>query len=195
MFDIMMVARSRATRITQFYSKTKGSPNFSQDSTVSQRYDRGNVSIIPQDLASVRKLLPPDKDEIQTAMEVLLSGGTTKPTAKNMSKLSPVLVSKYKIQTMLDFLLSKNIWYQTSGAAFSRENFADIFSDDDKEKDEAVPHIVDICWLPEDKANNVEGATADYTDCNEYTRPTGNDDIVMEAVGYAAGEKHPKTIK
>ena len=46
-FDLMLVARSRATRITQLYSNKAGAPNYGQDSTESQRYDRGNVSVIP----------------------------------------------------------------------------------------------------------------------------------------------------
>ena len=192
MFDIMMVARCRATRITQLYAKKKGSTNYRQDPTESQRYDRGNVSIIPQDVASVRPLLPPDSGEIQTAMAVLFSGGKEKPTAENMSKLSPVLVSKNRVQTMLDFLLTKNMWYQTSGVAFSPENFNNMFSDEDEGTDEAVPHAVDICWLPEEKAKDVEGANADYTDRNEYTCSGDNEDVVMEAVGYAAGDRTPQ---
>jgi hypothetical protein len=195
MFNTMMVAHSRATQITHLYSKKKSSPNYSQDSSESQRYDRGNVSIIPQDSVALRPLLLPDKDEIQTAMAVLFAGGTEKPTAANISKLSPILVSKTRVQTMLDFLLSRNKWYQSSGAIFSAENFVNMFTGEDADKDKAVPHAVDLCWLPEEHSETVEGMDADHTDRNEYARSPDDSDIVMEVVGYAAGDRPRKIIK
>ena len=195
MFDIMMVARSRATRITQLYSNKKGSSNYGQNHSESQRYDRGNVSIIPQDSAQLRTLLPPDRNEIQTAMVVLFSGGNERPSAENISKLSPCLVSKTKVRTLLDFLLGQNPWYQSSGAEFSLENFNDLFSEEDQDKDIAVPHAVELCWLPPSDVGNIEGGNADYTDRNENVSSENNDEMVMEAVGYAAGDKTPQNYK
>ena len=160
-----------------------------------QRYDRGNVSINPQDSVALRPLLPPDKDEIQTAMAVLFLGGKEKPMAANISKLSPVLVLKTRVQTMLDFLLSRNKWYQSSGAIFSAENFANMFTGEDTDKYKAAPHAVDLCWLPEAYSETMEGTDADYTDRNEYARSPDNSDIVMEAIGYAAGDKTPQNYK
>lgn len=195
MFDVMMVARSRATRITQLFSKKKGNTNYDHDPSESQRYDRGNISIIPQDSAMLRPLLPPDSSEIQTAMAALFSGSKEKPTADNISKLSPVLVSKTRVRTILEFLLTRNPWYQASGAVFSPENYADLFCVSDANKDEAVPKAVDLCWLPPDKANQTEGGNADYTDRNEYTRSKDSENVVMEAVGYTAGDRSPQNYR
>ena len=195
MFDIMMVARSRATQITQLYSNKKGSFNYQQNHSESQRYDRGNVSIIPQDSAQLRTLLPPDRSEIQTAMAVLFSGGNEKPSADNIRKLSPCLVSKTKVCTLLDFLLKRNLWYQSSGVEFSLENLNDLFTEEDQDKDTAVPQAVELCWLPPWEVGNAEGGNADYTDRGEAVCSGDSDEMVMEAVGYAAGDKTPQNYK
>ena len=80
---------------------------------------------------------------------------------------------------------------------FSANNFANMFSENDTDKDEAIPKAVDICWLPEDKADQVENANADYTDRNDYTRGcrSHDDELAMEAVGYTAGDRSPRTTK
>lgn len=195
MFDIMMIARSRATRITHLFSKKKGSPNYGQDPSESQRYDRGNISVIPQDSAMLRQLLPPDESEIQMAMTALFAGGKAKPTIENISQLSPVLVSKSRVHVLLNFLLDRNVWYRASDVGFSADNFANMFAESDAGKDEAIPKAVDICWLPEDEARQVESANADYTDHNEYARSSDEDELAMEAVGYTAGDRTPQNYR
>jgi len=194
-FDLMLVSHSRATRITQLYSNKKNAPNYGQDSSQSQRYDRGNVSVIPQDSLAVRPLLPPDRVEIQTAMAALFCGGQEKPSAENIKKLSPVLVSKNRVQTMLDFLMSKNIWYQESGTVFSPENLADLYSQDDEHNKQAFPKAADLCWLPTDESDQVEGGNANYTDRNEYVRSDDNSDVALDAVGYTAGDRSPQNYR
>lgn len=195
MFDLMMVARCRSTRITQLYSNKKGSPNYQGDASESQRYDRGNVSIIPQDSVTLRPMLPPDDDEIRTTMAALFTGSRDRPTAENISKFSPVLVSKTRIKIILDFLLSKNMWYRNSGTVFSADNYDNLFGPDDKDKDEAVPRAVDLCWLPPEASKIKEGGTADYTDRNEFNRDDSDSDVVMEAVGYTAGDRTPQNYR
>lgn len=195
MFDLMMVARCRSTRITQLYLNKKGSPNYQGDASESQRYDRGNVSIIPQDSVTLRPMLPPDDDEIRTTMAALFTGSRDRPTAENISKFSPVLVSKTRIKIILDFLLSKNMWYRNSGTVFSADNYDNLFGPDDKDKDEAVPRAVDLCWLPPEASKIKEGGTADYTDRNEFNRDDSDSDVVMEAVGYTAGDRTPQNYR
>jgi hypothetical protein len=106
MFDIMLVARSRATRITHLFSDKKGHPLEGSDPSLSQRYSRGNVAIMPQDSISLRSLLPPSSDEIAKSMCALFVGGKTIPTRENIEKLSPVLVSKQTVGGILEFLLT-----------------------------------------------------------------------------------------
>jgi len=74
MFDIMMVSKLRATRITHLYSSKEGSSLYGTDPMLSQRYSRGNVAVLPQDTASVQDMLPPDRSEIHEAMCTLFVG-------------------------------------------------------------------------------------------------------------------------
>jgi hypothetical protein len=53
MFDIMLVARSRATRITHLFSDKKGHPFEGSNSSLSHWYSQGNVTIMPQDSISL----------------------------------------------------------------------------------------------------------------------------------------------
>ena len=49
MFDIILVARCRATHIADLYSKKWGSPIYGYPSEMLQSYTKGNVAILPQD--------------------------------------------------------------------------------------------------------------------------------------------------
>ena len=84
--------------------------------------------------------------------------------------------------------MTKNLWYQELGSVFSPENLEDLYSQDDEHDEQAFPKAADLCWLPADKADQVEGGNADYTDRNEYTRSQDNSDVALEAVGYTAGD-------
>ncbi|KAK7022631.1 hypothetical protein R3P38DRAFT_2533011, partial [Favolaschia claudopus] len=59
MFDRMMICQARSTKITHLFSKNPNSVLYGSDVTTSQRFSRGNVAIIPQDVATLRTLLPP----------------------------------------------------------------------------------------------------------------------------------------
>ncbi|KAK7038403.1 hypothetical protein R3P38DRAFT_2516120, partial [Favolaschia claudopus] len=59
MFDRMMICQARSTKITHLFSKNPSSVLYGSDVTISQRFSRGNVAIIPQDVATLRTLLPP----------------------------------------------------------------------------------------------------------------------------------------
>ncbi|KAJ7106256.1 hypothetical protein C8R44DRAFT_638565, partial [Mycena epipterygia] len=46
----------------------------------SQRYSKGNIAIFAQDVASLRTILPPPKQEIHKAMCTLFIGPSVAPT-------------------------------------------------------------------------------------------------------------------
>ncbi|KAJ6517153.1 hypothetical protein DFH09DRAFT_804697, partial [Mycena vulgaris] len=197
MFDLMMICHSRSTRITHLFSKNRNSPLYGTDSAVSQRFNRGNVAIIPQDVANVRPLLPPDRAEIQDAMCALFVGTDVVPIRENIAKLSPVLVSKTRVATLLDFLLVHNPYYKEA-VQFSQSNLDDLLRPEDAATDEGVPRGVELCCLPTTAA--VDVATAGYSNRATETTPPSADPaadleeevaIVMEAVGYTAGDRSP----
>jgi hypothetical protein len=68
MFDLMMVSRSRATRITHLFNRKPNTPQYNTRDDFSQRYSQGNVAIFAQDVPTVRTFLPPDVSEVQEAM-------------------------------------------------------------------------------------------------------------------------------
>ncbi len=87
---------------------------------------RVTLQLLPQDVAQLRSVLPPSPEEIQNSLCVLFVGGTTKPTRENIATLGPtfgpVLVSKNRIGTMINFLIQNNPWYQSPDVTFSEEN-------------------------------------------------------------------------
>ncbi|KAJ7648175.1 hypothetical protein DFH06DRAFT_997241, partial [Mycena polygramma] len=191
LYDLMMVARSRCTRITHMFSEKR---DFKDNWQASQGYSKGNVAIFPQDCASVRPLLPPPRSEINEAMCALFIGPKTAPTRENIKDLKPVLVSKTRVQTMLDFLLTKNSHYAGSDVQFSQENLDDLFPE---VVDVAFPTAVEICCLPDVTPAGSES----YADRGDQTAvaPSAStvhvevDDgtLVLDAVGYTVGERTP----
>ncbi|KAJ7837629.1 hypothetical protein B0H13DRAFT_1651486 [Mycena leptocephala] len=194
MFDLMLISHSCTTRITHLYSNKDGSPQKGSNPATSQRYNQGNVAIMPQDIASVRPLLPPDRSDIQEAMCALFVGANTAPTDATVHKLHPILVSKSRIKTLLDFLLTSNPLYKRS-VRFSQANMDDLFSFANRKRDTSVPRAAEISCLPLSTVQSSSSAT--YAARAERFRPSSEfeddpDGIVMEAVGYTADERTPQ---
>ncbi|KAJ7130143.1 hypothetical protein C8R44DRAFT_613545, partial [Mycena epipterygia] len=193
-----MICHSRATRVTHLYSKNRSSPLFGTDPSVSQRFNKGNVAIIPQDIPSLRPLLPPTRAEIQDAMCALFVGTDVVPTRQNIAKLSPVLVSRNRVATLLDFLLTKNPYYKEA-VQFSQENLDDLLHPDDAAAGEGVPRGVELCCLPQESGltSATEGYTVRGDNLDDSTASADMDDVdrevdvIMEAVGYTAGDRTP----
>ncbi|KAJ7286216.1 hypothetical protein C8J57DRAFT_1050451, partial [Mycena rebaudengoi] len=197
-FDLMMVGRSRATRITHLFSRNPKSVLYGTADITSQRYSQGNVAIFAQDVPTVRTLLPPDISEIREAMCALFVGSTAVPSRENIKKLSPVLVSKNRVATLIDFLLSKNEAYMTASVEYSADNMDALFASADQGQDVAVPTGIELACLPEPESS---AGTSSYTDRGDMnaapsTAPPATfdnlavprDQLVMEAVGYMAGD-------
>ncbi|KAJ7070423.1 hypothetical protein B0H15DRAFT_763587, partial [Mycena belliarum] len=190
LYDLMMVSRCRATRITHLFCDKPSSRGFDKVRAFSQGYSKGNVAIFAQDIASVRAMLPPPREEIRDAMCALFIGPSTAPTRDNIKDLRPVLVSKTRVSIMLDFLMSRNAHYMTSGVAYSPSNLADLYPES---VDEAVPVAIEICCLPDAPSATPDGY-ADRGDSSSRGLDVEIDDgsIVVEAVGYTVGENTPQ---
>jgi hypothetical protein len=73
-FDLMLIARCRASTITHHYC-SKGMRGGRIPEDTSQHYNRGNVAVLLQDSSHLRTVLPPSVDEMRDAMCVVSPGG------------------------------------------------------------------------------------------------------------------------
>lgn len=192
-FDIMMVARARATRITHLYSSKVEGPMAGTDPEISQSYNKGNVAILPQDSVHVRDVLPPPFDDIQKAMCAVFVGCKVKPSVHNIKKLSPVLVSKSRVRRMIDFLLANNTLYESAGVRFSQENMDDLFVPSVHGDDESVPRAVELCHLPPEVGDPLQMGTSGYANRDVNDVASDSEDIVMDSVAYTDGDDTPKS--
>ncbi|EGN98199.1 hypothetical protein SERLA73DRAFT_55221 [Serpula lacrymans var. lacrymans S7.3] len=130
-------------------------------------------------------------------MCALFVGWKVKPTRENVASLKPVLVSKRRVQTLINFLVANNIWYKIAGVSFNADNLADLYPESAQHVDEAVPVAVEICHLQSDYGSLA--ATFDYTDQRDIEsalqRDAHLDTLLMDTVGYAAGDYTPKDYK
>ncbi|KAJ7131639.1 hypothetical protein C8R43DRAFT_895803, partial [Mycena crocata] len=195
MFDLMMICHSRATRVTHLFSKNRSSPMYGTDASVSQRFNHGNVAILPQDVATLRPLLPPSRSEIEEAMCAMFVGSNVVPSRENILRLSPVLVSKNRVATLLDFLLQENPYYRES-TTFSQENFDDLLRPEDDTEGVGIPRAVELCCLPHTEA--LDTSTSGYVPKPD-AQPNPPDpevdneaNLIMEAIGYTAGDRTPQ---
>ncbi|KAJ7340542.1 hypothetical protein DFH08DRAFT_704161, partial [Mycena albidolilacea] len=192
-FDLLLSAHSRSTRITYLFCDKDGVKVNDATRMSSQGYSKGNVAIFAQDVATLRKVLPPPRAEIQEAMCALFVGPTTVPTKENIEALRPVLVSKNRVQTILDFLLSKNAYYLSAGVQFSKTNLEGLYQGPVAE---GVLDAVEFCCLPEstlDTRGYADRGDNDNTESSALQKTGG--ETVMEAVGYVVGEKSPRDLR
>ncbi|KAJ7868205.1 hypothetical protein B0H14DRAFT_2346661 [Mycena olivaceomarginata] len=192
-FDLLLTAHSRSTRITYLFCDKDGSKHDDAARLTSQGYSKGNVAIFAQDVATLRKVLPPPRAEIHEAMCALFVGPTTVPTKENIEALRPVLVSKNRVQTILDFLLSRNAYYVSAGVQFSQTNLDGLYREP---VEEGVLDAVELCCLPDSTLDAKAYADRGDTEDGEgLTRRTTGGETVMEAVGYVVGEKTPRDLR
>ncbi|KAI6137911.1 hypothetical protein BKA82DRAFT_3978942 [Pisolithus tinctorius] len=119
-FELQLIALARATVITHHY-QTKGARGGRLPEEASQRFNRGNVAILPQDPGALRTVLPPTTAEIEGAMCVVFAGGSYRPTLDALCKFPPVLVNKSRVQLLIEWLIAHNMWYKANGVTFSQD--------------------------------------------------------------------------
>lgn len=71
-----------------------------------------------------------------------------------------MLVTKSRVQALIEFLLENNPWYQWSGVLYSQENMDALFDSADGEADCAVPRALQICHLPGEAEESADGGDA-----------------------------------
>lgn len=176
-----LVSACRATTISCTYKADKGGVPGAR-----QRYCRGNVAIIPQDICSLRRVLPPSLEEARDLMCVLFVGRESVPTMQTVKKMSPCLVSRRRVELMIRFLVEHNQHYRRLGVTYSAANLAAIcsgpgFGEGD---DVGVPASLDVQHLPVGDVS-AEAVTSRYDSSGNAPFIIPPDAIFTETTGFA----------
>jgi hypothetical protein len=189
-FERMLIARCSASRIIHRFSDKQDSPVYGQPSISSQRYSQGNTICLPQDSVGLNKCLPPNPDTVRDTMCALYVG-QEKPTRDNIVRLSPVLIRRSRLKSMISFLLDNNTAYAITNefTGFSQTNLDALFRPGDS-SDAQVPAPIQEEFLLSSPAVN-STVSAGITDRDNYDRDGDrqyNNDVLMENVGYTDGD-------
>ncbi|EGO02535.1 hypothetical protein SERLA73DRAFT_41847, partial [Serpula lacrymans var. lacrymans S7.3] len=156
------------------------------------KFIKGNVVILPQDTIRVRNLLPPSPEEIEQSVTALFVKADTTVNQELIGKLHPVLVSKCKVKTLLEFLIANNPWYRHSGVQISDQNLTGLYTGS---ADGQIPHVIAFNFVPPQSAGN--SATSRYSVCkgHEASASSADPDFVLDAVGYTTGNHSPASYR
>lgn len=181
MMERQLVAACRASTISWTYRADKGGvPN------ARQRYCRGNVAIIPQDVCALRRVLPPSLDDAKELMCVLFVGADAVPTHHTIAKMRPCLVSKRRVEVMIKFLIEHNPHYRRLGVTYSSDNLQAICSGPGflPGHDIGVPATIDIQHLPADDGQaSAVNSGYDGSTTAPFIIPPG--EVFTETIGFA----------
>ncbi|KAI6154769.1 hypothetical protein BKA82DRAFT_3968358, partial [Pisolithus tinctorius] len=174
--ELMLIAACRATVITHHY-QTRGLRGGRVPEEASQRFNRGNVALLPQDPTLLSKVLPPSPSDMRGAVCVVFAGGAFRPTVEALRKFPPVLVSRSRVKSVIEWLISNNEWYAESGVTFSAQNLAALVAGGD---DTGVLQGIEITHLRNDDDPGTESGLHDWS--------TLTADLVTETVAYIDGD-------
>ncbi|KAH9858159.1 hypothetical protein C2E23DRAFT_719193, partial [Lenzites betulinus] len=180
----ILVSRARSNRVSFKFSELKDHALYGTDPQVSQGCVKGNVAIHPQDAAHLTDVLPPSNDALRDTLCAVFVG-KIQPTKTSIKKMSPVLVRKSRVKTMIDFLLSKNPKYAISNTfrGYSQENMDNLFAEKGNGEDTGVLCAMEIGHIQTNDA--VESATEGYVPAvDPDPEQSPGDDMLMENVGY-----------
>lgn len=188
----LLVSRARLTRICFKYSEDP-EHTAAKDPTTSQKYNRGNIMVMPQDALHVQQVLPPNVDEIRDTVCAIFVG-KEKPSKESIRRMHPMLVRKSRVLKMAQYLTVHNPHYQQceSFDGFDGARLNELFTRDD-DADDAVPFGVEIGHVP--LGEGLESSTADYTPRNRPTSQRYDDELVMENIGYTSGDQSPEAVR
>ncbi|KAG2127592.1 uncharacterized protein EDB93DRAFT_1096425, partial [Suillus bovinus] len=130
------------------YKSSISGPHFWSVEEGSQRYNQGNIAIRPQNSTELYTLLPPSPDELQEAMCVIFSGQKIRLSHNTVRKMGPVLVTKSRVQKLIQFLIENNSWYQHSGVTYSQSNMDTLFDEINLKSDTSLLSALSVCHLP-----------------------------------------------
>ncbi|KAI0706471.1 hypothetical protein C8Q76DRAFT_566412, partial [Earliella scabrosa] len=199
-FDRILVSRARGSRISYRFTELRKNKSFQPepgrfaDAATAQRFVKGNILIMPQNSTTLNTVLPPPPAVIRDTVCALFIG-KSKPTKDTIGKISPVLVRKSTVSTIIQFLVAENDHYacDTSFHGYSRENL-DMLLDDDSSNDVGVPCAMDIGFLQDSEV--IRSTSSDYTHRDEDADvPPPGTELLMENVGYTCGDDTPVSYR
>ncbi|VDB96204.1 unnamed protein product [Peniophora sp. CBMAI 1063] len=176
-----LIAGCRASKITFLY--TAGA---TPDRKVPQGYVKGNVAILPQEVGKVSQLIPPAPDDTDYSICVVFIGGE-KPSLETISKLTPVLVSRSRVELLAKFLTERNMYYTDYGLRFSKENLDAMCASEQFTGDCGVTTSVEIIHSATPSGAH-RAVNADYTKRADELKPEPGirlEDLLIDAVGFS----------
>jgi hypothetical protein len=197
LFEKALICRGRASRITFRYCDNKNSVEYGKSAATSQKYSKGNVMVMPQDGLNLSSSLPPSSDLVRDTMSVIFIGASRTLSNENIRKLSPILVQKSRVKTMIEFLTQNNPKYSPSDnfSGLDPQNLDALFPSEGVNDNESTPASVKIAHLDSSSEQGEFEVTADYTNRNDVDpQETVTDDpsnLLMENVGYTNGDTSP----
>ncbi len=202
-FDRMLVSRARASRISFRFTEIHSRNNLNTDvrdahntHASAQKFLKGNILVMPQNSTHLNSVLPPPASVIRDTVCAVFVG-KTKPTKATIGALSPILVRRSTVETIINFLVSHNPFYAPDGHTFfglSEPNLRAMFGPEDVHRDLAIPCALDIGFMEDTAA--IQATTSDYTHRNELGHPPSPDDpLLMENVGYTCGDDSPRSYR
>ncbi|PPQ66487.1 hypothetical protein CVT26_011176 [Gymnopilus dilepis] len=187
MFERVLISRARCNSICCKFN-VNGEDRSDRSHQGQQKGIRGNVMVAPLDAMRLHAILPPKIGVKDTMTAVVV--GDRMPTKETISKLSPVLVRKSRIQMLLNFLMTHNAHYAPSDdLSYSQENI-DAIHDSGDQSD--LPKTVEIGHLQ--MQDGIENINSDYTPRNEDEWLPEEDvhELMMENVGFTEGDASPE---
>ncbi|KAJ8462784.1 hypothetical protein ONZ51_g10676 [Trametes cubensis] len=173
-----LISRARASTISFKFCDMKGHPMYGSHPLSSQKCVKGNIAIHPQDATHLNDVLPPDIDTIRDTVCAVFVGKEP-PTAENIKKLQPILVTKSRVKILIDFLVAKNPSYSPSAnfRGFSQRNMDNLFEADGSARDQGILCAMEVGHIRPSLA--VDGATEGYAPVTDMPTEPG-DDMLLE---------------
>ncbi len=202
-FDKLLCARARSSRISFRFTELHSNDDSNYDPVdahearvLAQRFLKGNVLVMPQNSTLLNSVLPPPASVIRDTVCAVFVGRSM-PTMQTIGLLSPVLVRRSTVETIIKFLLVNNPHYapdEETFFGFSSTNLRGLFSQEQQHSDLGVPCAMEIGFIESNEA--ITGTSADYTGRNDLqTAPPLGEPILMENVGYTCGDRTPVSYR
>jgi hypothetical protein len=99
---------------------------------------------MPQESLNMATSLPPTIDNVRDSMCVMFNSSSTVPVEENVKKLSPCIVRKSRVSTLIKFLTAKNPLYAASSdfEGFTMENLDALAGEQTRDDEDLTPPAV-----------------------------------------------------
>ncbi|EJD54967.1 hypothetical protein AURDEDRAFT_50129, partial [Auricularia subglabra TFB-10046 SS5] len=117
--ELSLIARYRVRCTIYKFSRKKGSPQYGRPDATSQHYSHGNAVCFANGNSKLLSMLPPSPAEIRDTVAVIFVGNVM-PAPEEIEKMTPLLVRRHVVETLLRWLKENNPYY--SDVVISLEN-------------------------------------------------------------------------